>query len=97
MSLGKCISEYNFTSTVKHVLLEQSLLHAITTTGLETYTLRTINAIHINNEMVKIKRILDVSSTHDVINYYLIDCEWYIFIFNRKLVLLSTNQFVCSV
>lgn len=51
MSLGKCISEYNFTSTVKHVLLEQSLLHAITTTGLETYTLRTINAIHINNEM----------------------------------------------
>lgn len=51
MSLGKCISEYNFTSVVKHVVLEPSLLHAVTTTGLETYTLRTLHAIYENNEM----------------------------------------------
>lgn len=52
MSLGKCISEYNFTSVVKFIVLELSLLHVITTTGLETYTLRTIHAIHEDNEMV---------------------------------------------
>ncbi|XP_024084800.1 uncharacterized protein LOC106674330 isoform X2 [Cimex lectularius] len=45
MSLGKCISEYSFTAPVKHIILEPYLLHAITTTGLETYTLRTVHAI----------------------------------------------------
>ncbi|KAK9505659.1 hypothetical protein O3M35_009657 [Rhynocoris fuscipes] len=44
-STGKCISEYNFTSQVKYIILQAYLLHAITQTGLETYTLRSIHAI----------------------------------------------------
>uniref|UniRef100_A0A023EXH9 Uncharacterized protein n=1 Tax=Triatoma infestans TaxID=30076 RepID=A0A023EXH9_TRIIF len=44
-SVGKCISEYNFTSLVKHIILQPYLLHAVTQTGLETYTLRSIHAI----------------------------------------------------
>ncbi|CAH0391907.1 unnamed protein product [Bemisia tabaci] len=38
---GKCISVYHFTSPVISVVLELNLLHALTETGLETYTLRT--------------------------------------------------------
>ncbi|BES92022.1 Hermansky-Pudlak syndrome 3 [Nesidiocoris tenuis] len=50
LSLGKCISEYNFTSAVKHIILEPYLLHALTSTGLETYTTRAIHAIDEENE-----------------------------------------------
>ncbi|KAF6212751.1 hypothetical protein GE061_010459 [Apolygus lucorum] len=50
LSLGKCISEYNFTSAVKHVILEPCLLHALTSTGLETYTTRAIHAIDEESE-----------------------------------------------
>ncbi|KAL1123558.1 hypothetical protein AAG570_002635 [Ranatra chinensis] len=50
MSLGKCISVYSFTSGVKYVCLEPYLLHALTTTGLETYTMRSIHAVHAEND-----------------------------------------------
>uniref|UniRef100_A0A1B6CI50 BLOC-2 complex member HPS3 N-terminal domain-containing protein n=1 Tax=Clastoptera arizonana TaxID=38151 RepID=A0A1B6CI50_9HEMI len=46
VGLGHCISVYSFTSPVSHICLEQYLLHALTNTGLETYTMRSAHAVY---------------------------------------------------
>lgn len=52
MSLGRCISTYNFTSNVKFTCIEPYLIHVLTSSGLETYTMRTANVIHHENTEV---------------------------------------------
>ncbi|XP_075238546.1 BLOC-2 complex member HPS3 isoform X2 [Lycorma delicatula] len=52
VNVGECITVYSFTSPLHHICLEAGLLHALTTSGLETYTMRSTHAVHVDENQV---------------------------------------------
>lgn len=40
MTPAQCITVYNFMSPVVNIFMDRSVLHVLTTTSLETYTIR---------------------------------------------------------
>ncbi|XP_039279049.1 Hermansky-Pudlak syndrome 3 protein homolog isoform X2 [Nilaparvata lugens] len=52
VNLGECVCVISFTSPVRYVCLEAGILHAITMTGLETYTIRSTHAVQFDENQV---------------------------------------------
>lgn len=58
----RLVSSYTYTATLKGVAVETSLLHALTETGLETYTVHLpISALHYIEQFDGIKNVISLS------------------------------------
>lgn len=63
----RLVNTYTYTAALKEVIVETSLLHALTETGLETYTVHLpISALHYIEQFDGIKNVSSTLSLHHI-------------------------------
>lgn len=59
--MDNCITVYPFTAPIFKIVMEDYFLHALTETGLETYTLRTCHELCRHLEVIDDENVVNIN------------------------------------